>query len=158
MFVVKEQAAPMSPSAVRDAVLRQHVQLRVWLARIEAHANDLMDARGPIGALASELSGLRPWLDAHLRFEEELLFPALAEADAWAEVRIEHLTRDHAEQREHLRTIERILREPGDGRALAEHVLVLVRSLRADIDDEDEMALREGILRDDVVAIGQSDG
>ncbi len=158
MVAVKELAKQMSPSMIRSTVLGQHAHLRAWLARIERRATDVLGATGEVGALAGELRGLGAWLEDHLRFEEQWLFPALEEADAWAQVRLERLTHDHSEQRVHLRVMERLLQAPGDGRELAERVLTMIRSLRVDIDDEDEIALRDGILRDDVVAIGQSDG
>ncbi len=148
----------MSPGTIRTTVLGQHAHLRAWLLRVEVCAKDVLAASGHVSALTGELRGLGQWLEDHLRFEEQWLFPALEEADAWAQVRLERLTHDHGEQRAHLVEMERQMLAPGDGRALSENVLKMIASLRADIDDEDEIALSEGILRDDCVAIGQSDG
>lgn len=91
--------------------------------------------------------------------EEELLAPALLEADAWGEVRVERMERAHHHQR---MAVEAALDEVRKGRMpayrLAEEIEELVEELRDSLRRGERVLLHPDVLRDDPITIRQTGG
>ena len=149
----------MKPSEIRTRILSDHERLRGDLDRLEALVIDLRGSRAALEALRLDAGALIARLQAHMRWEESYLLPALREADAWGEERAERLTRDHREQRDLLSFLNARLRDEAQPAALvARDVDHLIALLRDDMTEEEAELLDERVLRDDVVAIAVETG
>jgi hypothetical protein len=144
----------MKPSEVRTQILNDHERLRGDLDRLEALVSDLRSGRAALGTLRLDSGALLARLQAHMRWEESYLLPALREADAWGEERAARLIRDHREQRELFDFLNARLRDEAQPAALvARDVDHLVALLRDDMREEEAELLDERVLRDDIVAV-----
>lgn len=142
----------MSPSEVRDHILREHSELFRLLDRLEKGAGAGgrperaadKDARRLAQALCREFFRI-------LRREAELLAPALRAADAWGEARAARLRAHHDAERRCLMSLIRHVwgRQPATVAPWRHDLARLRRELR----DEDAELLRIDVLRDDVVGI-----
>jgi hypothetical protein len=95
-------------------------------------------------------------LMGHLDLEEEVLVPALRDADAWGDERADLLLREHAGQRERFGELLRSLREArAPLRAVALETRLLVRDVLFDMDHEEHALLSPRVLRDDPVVDGE---
>lgn len=150
----------MQPSEVRRRILDDHEFLRVMLVGLEATAQRVLEGEGSLlGPLRLEGEALLSRLAEHMHWEDVSLRPALLEADAWGEARAEKLDQDHEEQREMLAFVLGSIRDQSRPRdVIARTLLDLVRLLREDMDDEEQVLLDERVLRDDVVAIDAESG
>jgi hypothetical protein len=88
---------------------------------------------------------LRLAFDAHNRFEEQLLRPALLAADAFGEVRVERMLEEHVVEHREMRA------RLGSG-ATAD-LREVIATLRAHLDAEERYFLSAKVLRDDLVTI-----
>jgi hypothetical protein len=145
--------AGLKPSEVRARVIREHDELRALLVELEATAST---ARSDPRRLCERAVAFHARLFEHLRLEEQILAPALLEADIWGEERVARMEAEHAQHRAALEELERVAARGGDG--LAELVEQLARDLRLDMQEEERSLLHEDLLRDDVINIDQSDG
>ena len=144
----------MKPSEIRSRILSDHERLRGDLDRLEALVSDLRGGRAALGTLRMDGGALIARLQAHMRWEESYLLPALRDADAWGEERAERLTREHREQRELLDFLNARLRDEAQPAALvARDVDHLIALLRDDMREEEADLLDERVLRDDVVSV-----
>lgn len=119
------------------------------MERCEQLANELDAGRMGPTQLLREVSRLRLAFDAHNKFEEQLLRPALLEGDAFAGVRIERMVEDHVNEhramRQQLASSETsVLRD-------------VIDTLRAHLDAEERYLLTARVLRDDIVQIDDGD-
>lgn len=149
----------MNPSDVRRRILDDHRRVRALLDR-----QDSLAARAPTDPAAAEqlrttaLTVLR-FLMHHIDLEDEILVPALMQADAWGDVRVDLLHEHHAQQRAAFRQLTEALEAEGGGlEFLLESTRKLSEEMRADMVDEEKRILHPDILRDDVVTIGTSSG
>lgn len=83
--------------AVRE-LLAQHEALRALMDHCEQLADDLDRGQGELGVLVRAVSRLRVELEAHNRFEEQILRPLLRDLDAFEGVRVDHMFTDHVEE------------------------------------------------------------
>lgn len=83
--------------ALRE-LLEQHEALRAMMDHCEQLADELDRGRGELGALVREVCRLRVELEAHNRFEEQVLRPLLRDLDAFEGVRVDHMFADHIEE------------------------------------------------------------
>jgi hypothetical protein len=149
----------MKPSEVRTRILSDHERLRADLDRLEVLVRDLRGGRAASGTLRLHAAALVARLQAHMRWEEFYLLPALRDADAWGEQRAERLVSDHRQQRELFDFLNARLCDDAQPAALvARDVAHLVSLLRDDMREEEAELLDEHVLRDDVVAIAVQTG
>ena len=151
---------PRHISKVRAQVQAQHEVLRRQLVRLDGLARQVLDGDGAaVMELRRQTVELELGLLTHLAYEEKYLLPLLERLDAWGDVRVLEMRTDHARQRE-------VLALAGDEatsatvgpRQLGEMVRTLVADLLADMRREEEDLLHPDFLRDDLVAIDQTDG
>jgi iron-sulfur cluster repair protein YtfE (RIC family) len=150
----------MKPSQIRDAVLRDHAELRTQIDEIEGIARRLADGDSERGfqlwRLAKALLGR---LEVHMDWEDRHLVPALRQADAWGDERAAEIEHDHAEQREMLGYVIRQLDDSQPiPELLAATMLDLVEFLRRDMEHEERDLLDPRVLRDDVIVIDANSG
>jgi hypothetical protein len=154
------QTQPMlTPAEVRARTIAQHTSLRLALADLRAAAMRMKDEGEGEEHLRAETLRLATQFEEHLRFEERHLVPLLPSLDAWGPARLGHLHAEHARQREQIGVFVQACR--GEGcldRAFPELVGLLVLELLEDMAIEEELLLHPDLLRDDIVAIDQTDG
>jgi hypothetical protein len=150
----------MEPSRVRDYVLKDHVNLRARLDRIEAEAR-ASEEWGRNGASAA-LAECEAFLDAfliHMEWENVHLTRALREADAWGPEREERLRQEHREQRDILtQLIEELRGLVSEPALLAGKLTEFIAMVRQDMLEEESCVLDPNVLRDDVVGINVEAG
>ena len=150
----------MRPSEIRERILHDHETIRAMLVSVESVSLQVIDGESRlVGPLRFEAETLLERLLTHMDWEDQYLRPALLEADAWGQQRALHLDRDHREQREMLEyalaSIEDQSRPP---LVISRQVLDLVRLLRKDMNDEEELLVNDRVLRDDVVSVDAEAG
>jgi iron-sulfur cluster repair protein YtfE (RIC family) len=147
----------MLPSQVRQLILEDHVWLRAVLATVDDLAHRVADGdRELLGRLRERVADMSQRLMGHLDLEEEVLVPALRDADAWGDERADLLLREHAGQRERFGELLRSLREArAPLRAVALETRLLVRDVLFDMDHEEHALLSPRVLRDDPVVDGE---
>ena len=148
----------LRPSQVRARIIGDHEGLRRQLDELSQLGAKLQAGDDALFAQAlARAQALYDTLRDHIDFEDDLLGPALREADAWGVLRAERLAHHHAEQRQQLRELdERCRSESPQG--LACLLDALIEELRADMAFEEESVLSPEILRDDVIAVDGEDG
>ncbi|MBC7171069.1 MAG: CBS domain-containing protein, partial [Polyangiaceae bacterium] len=99
--VVGVEARLPGPEAIRERILHEHERIRSLLDHMEALAGRLANGERKVA------SRLRRWarelaiaLRGHLALEEEILLPAIRDADAFGNARAEELLGEHEAQRE----------------------------------------------------------
>ena len=127
----------------------QHDALRGMMSRCTELADELDAGRMGPTQLMREVSRLRLAFDAHNKFEEQLLRPALLEGDAFAGVRIDRMVEDHVNEhramRQKLASSETsVLRD-------------VIETLHAHLEAEERYLLTAKVLRDDVINIDDGD-
>lgn len=150
--------AQMKPSEVRARVLAEHVKIRSLLNEVEflaapALAGDL--AKGL--QLHGKTVELYNTMYEHMSMEDELLYPAIREVDAWGFLRALRLRNEHEAQRAGLSDLANIAWR-GNTIELARVVQTLAIEIREDMEREESELLNPDLLRDDVISIGQSTG
>ena len=149
----------MRLAEIRDRVLHDHRELRERLGRVEALSRAAMASASGAQSLRDEARALIDVLERHMRWEDEHLAPALSDADEWGPERLEHMKRDHAEQRDLLRYATSVLEDPDRAlELLARTTLDLARLLQDDMRDEEGILLDPSVLRDDVIGVDVETG
>ncbi len=121
-------------------LIAQHDGLRSIMDHCEDLA-DSLDARpdGDPEPLLREIARLRAAFDAHNKFEEQLLRPALLEHDTHGTVRVERMVEDHIH--EHA-TVRSRLTSP-----TTEALRDVIETLRAHLDAEERYLLTSKVLQ-----------
>jgi hypothetical protein len=133
------------PSRALAELAAQHHALRGMMERCEQLADELDAGRmGPM-QLTREVARLRLAFDAHNRFEEQLLRPALLATDAFGEVRVERMLEEHVGEHRAMRAQL--------GSNTTEDLRAVIASLRAHLEAEERYFLTSKVLRDDVVTV-----
>ncbi len=150
----------MRPSEVRQRILDDHEVIRAMLHAVEQVSTEVINGASQLtGPMRLEGETLMERLLEHMHWEDLHLRPALCEADAWGQERAERLDRDHREQREMLHyalaSVEDQSRPP---LVIARQLQDLVRLLREDMEDEEQLLVNDRVLRDDVVSIDVETG
>jgi iron-sulfur cluster repair protein YtfE (RIC family) len=143
----------LSASQVRSLLLDEHAILRNVLEEIEESLGE-MTRRAP-GAVRRLRTSLRTFQDAflrHLSHEETVLRPLLVDVDAWGPARVEAMDEEHRSQRAAIAELSRLTVDQ-DVDGTVQHLEGFVRRLRADMDGEEQHALSEEVLRDDIIVI-----
>lgn len=150
------------PSQIRQIILDGHDVLRKRLETMEALVEKLQKAAPSAAAgspdekaLIENLLEFRKTFLEHVAVEQNILQPALADADAWGAVRVEQMEKEHCEQRAMLDEFAAMAggKKPADFLA---RVRRLITDMYADMKSEEEDFLNPDVLRDDVVAIDSS--
>lgn len=141
------------PSEVRARVLADHDHLRGHLDATEAAADAVL--RSEPGA-TPEMRGVARRLEAawrgYLEVEDRILVPALAEADAWGEVRVRRLAAEQDKQRLLLARVAEVA-SGGEPEAGARTLRDVIEELRRELEREERDVLHPNLLRDDPVMI-----
>jgi iron-sulfur cluster repair protein YtfE (RIC family) len=142
----------MQPRQICDRITRDHRGLRDRLGRVKALSHVALEGSSGSDALRAEAHELLHALEQHMRFEDEHLLPVLAAGGARGPERMEHIRRDHHEQRELLRYAAGVVDDPTRALELiARTTLDLVRLLDDDMQDEERL-LRD-VLREASVGV-----
>lgn len=142
---------------VRDAILKEHEHLRASMKAVQDALDGAGRSPGPVPAplLAALDSFLSEFLK-HIAHEDVVLRPLLANLDAWARERVEHMDREHREQRERLQVLARM--DPNDAAAFTARVQETLTWIRNDMAGEEKELLTPEVLRDDVIVIDSFGG
>jgi iron-sulfur cluster repair protein YtfE (RIC family) len=125
--------------------------LRGMLDRVEMLARKVLQGKKSAeNELVAQAQVLDERLRAHMQLEEQILAPALREADGWGAARVERFHEEHARQRQIMDGAW------GSGtqaeRSALEFALIawgFVRLLREDMAEEERISLNSKVLRDD---------
>lgn len=145
----------MLPSQVRSTILEDHEHIRGALDALDALAQSLTAGRKEplVEALAALRSMKKRFFD-HLDLEEEIMVPALRDADAWGPDRAELVLNEHREQRAELEALVQELGRSGVAPAIVgRRILDWIEAIRVDMVHEESAVLSPDLLRDDVIAI-----
>ena len=143
----------LSASQVRSLILDKHTVLRDILDEIEEALGELTRrVPGSLGRLRASLRTFQDAFQRHLRHEETVLRPVLANVDAWGPARVESMDEEHRAQRAALAELTRVRLEEDFDRTI-QSIEAFVQRLRADMDGEERHALSEEVLRDDIIVI-----
>lgn len=142
-----------TPAQVRKRILSEHVRIRGLLDDLEALAKTVVttghqDVAGKLRKWTRELGDV---LHAHLDLEEEILLPIVRDADGFGPVRVAEMEKEHEEQRAMLASILDGLAGTRSVEVLSTGVLELVRAVREDIVEEEELFLSEDLVNDSVM-------
>ena len=143
----------LSASQVRSLILDEHTVLRDILDEIEEALGELTRrVPGSLGRLRASLRTFQDAFQRHLRHEETVLRPVLANVDAWGPARVESMDEEHRAQRAALAELTRVRLEEDFDRTI-QSIEAFVQRVRADMDGEERHALSEEVLRDDIIVI-----
>ena len=143
----------LSASQVRSLILDEHTVLRDIHDEIEEALGELTRrVPGSLGRLRASLRTFQDAFQRHLRHEETVLRPVLANVDAWGPARVESMDEEHRAQRAALAELTRVRLEEDFDRTI-QSIEAFVQRLRADMDGEERHALSEEVLRDDIIVI-----
>src|SRR5262245_47090324 len=93
----------LNPSSVRTTILEHHRVLTRKLDYLQQAAYGLAsEGTASIDCALALGRELCKEFSDHIELEDQLLVPALREADAWGELRAEQVTRQHSEHRREL--------------------------------------------------------
>jgi acetoin utilization protein AcuB len=143
----------LAPSMVRHRIAAEHNELRGAMDRLAALASQVCSGdRSMVEELRAGARGLYERLQRHIALEDEILAPALRDTPGFGEIRAERLIARHAEQREelaaHLGALDDML-----GPALAARITEFIKSVRADVAEEEEELLNPTLLKDDPIQV-----
>ena len=130
------------PSRVLAELAGQHAILHDMIDRCEELADALDVDRIDPDVLLREVARHRIALDAHNRYEEQLLPPLLLDAEWLGAVRVSRMVEDHIVEHRAMRTQL--------GSAPSSELRATLASLRAHLDSEEHDFLTKRVLRDDL--------
>ena len=132
----------LTPRHALDELAIQHAMLRDLIGHCDELADQVDAGTGDAAALVGEVARLRAALDAHNRFEEQILHPQLIDADWSGAVRVARMVEDHVEEH---RAMQR-----GLGGAPTAELRGVLASLRDHLAAEERHFLSRKVLRDDL--------
>jgi hemerythrin-like domain-containing protein len=150
-FIAAEEA--------RSHITNEHAVLRsLCRALVDAAQTAVLDenqgqyVRDVLDQLCTEI-------EKHLDYEERVLIPILRDADAWGPVRVEQLSKEHAEQRAFLfGLLEDAQEGMRDIGALADEIICFAARFEQDMEEEEERLLNADALGERMVVVDQIDG
>jgi Hemerythrin HHE cation binding domain len=147
----------LSPGAVRELVLREHMHLRRLLGEAFASARQVSAGclrAADVRAMRDAARAAYTALVEHTELEDRLLAPVLETIDAWGRVRANDLRREHALQRNALARALLILEQPNASAAgLAATIEDLLEEVRADMEREESELLRSELPMDEMITV-----
>lgn len=135
----------MTRTEILTKLQTQHAALRAMMTRCEQVADELDFGRGSGAAVLRAVAELRTAFEAHNQFEESVLRPILADADAFGDVRIDHMIADHVDEHRAMRG------RLGDGPT--GELRATIAELRAHLVAEEKYFLSPRVVRDDLVSV-----
>jgi iron-sulfur cluster repair protein YtfE (RIC family) len=148
----------MTPSEIRNKVLREHAALRVLMTEANDACRKVREDRASLADLVYQVDRLVRSLAKHLEMEDRVLVPTLREIDAWGAVRAENIAAEHERQRAELIELATLGHDADNARLLAATLSSFVQALVFDMEGEERDLLHPDLLRDDAVVIDQTDG
>ncbi|MEM1418091.1 MAG: CBS domain-containing protein [Myxococcota bacterium] len=140
------------PSEIRKRILRAHGELRTHLARVDQLVSWLRDGHPESAAtLKSWARELNLLLKAHMAEEEQMLLPALVDADGFGPVRAAALREEHALQQRSLTRVMTEIDAEASPEGLADRVSRFVEDVRRDMDEEERLYVSSKLLKDDLM-------
>lgn len=148
-----------STEVLRARLFADHQALRSLAAAVRTTACfapcDEMQRQRIRGTLAQ----LCAQIERHIALEEQELAPLLRIADAWGEVRVDLMAREHAEQRSVLVAVSE---DAEDGShpidELVDELVWFAQRVERAIEDEQRRLLTAEALGDELIVIDQTDG
>ena len=151
------------PSQVRKIVLDGHGILRKQLAKMESLISDLTKEQGgktapseiQITEFRDVFTGFCHSFLEHIQLENKILKPALADADAWGQVRVEKMEEEHVQQKEQIEELMAEMEKLQESGLLkfANSLRPFIKEIYEDMKSEEEDCLSDEVLRDDVITI-----
>ncbi len=138
----------LAPSVVRQIVLEEHGQIRRKLGKIE----DLIQ-RKDYSTLQNAFSELAHFFLKHIQTEEHILRPVLKDLDAWGDVRVDRMNKEHAEQRVVVGKLDEMVRTKQPAEFVPE-IQKFVVELYKDMSSEEAECLNPDVLKDDPISSG----
>lgn len=146
-------------ATARRTILVQHQRIRVLLAHAQQVAERSLDQEPqPADAVASAIGDIHATLDVHLRFEERVLIEILEDDLPLGPKRAERLREEHAKQRATLAHLHDEAKAGPQVPMLAAKLAFLTSWLLDDMEEEERTLLTPEVVRDDLIAVDQSDG
>jgi hypothetical protein len=148
-----------SAEAARRTILQQHERIRALLTQARAVAELALDGQSPApDAVASAIGDIHTTFEVHLSFEEKVLIAFLEDDLPLGPVRAQALREDHAKQRATLTQLHNEAKAAPELPMLAAKLAFLTSWLLEDMVEEERSLLTSEIVREDLVAVDQSDG
>lgn len=137
----------LAPSVVRKVILEEHEQLRSKLKALQAAIES--QNHSTLECLMQEFTH---FFLKHIATEERILRPVLKDVDAWGDVRVDRMNKEHAVQREEVRVLEKLIatNRPTD---YLNPVKKFIADLYCDMELEERDCLSPEVLKDDPVTI-----
>jgi hemerythrin HHE cation binding domain-containing protein len=149
----------MDAAAARRSILIQHKRIRTLLARAGEIAERALDQEAlPENAVASAIADIHATLEVHLTFEEKVLVDIFNDDLPLGPIRVARLRDEHARQRATLVGLHAEAKAGPRVPMLAAKLAFLTNWLLDDMIEEERTLLTPEVVRDDVVAVDQSDG
>lgn len=149
----------LEAGAARRSILIQHQRIRELLEHARAVAERALDqVDQPHDAVASAIGDIRTTMDIHMRYEEKVLVDIFNDDLPLGPVRVERLLEDHKKQRATLAGLHDEARRGPRVPMLAAKLAFLASWLLDDMAEEERNLLTPDAVRDDIVAVDQSDG
>lgn len=139
------------PSEVREQILAEHAMLRQHLDALESMADRLAAGDTVSAEAKAAAEQLDRELRARVRHEEQVLVPALAEADGFGAARVDELHREQKELDEAMAALVREIAVAPGAVELESRLRELVRRVREDLAREEKRHLSPNVLKDSVV-------
>jgi Hemerythrin HHE cation binding domain len=149
----------MDAATARRSILLQHQRIRVLLAAAREVAERALDqeAQSP-DDVASAIGAIHTTLEVHLRFEEKVLVDIFNDDLPLGPVRAARLLDEHARQRATLTGLHEEAKTGPLVPMLAAKLAFLATWLLDDMAEEERSLLTTDVVRDDGIAVDQSDG
>lgn len=145
--------------SARRTILVQHERIRALLTQARDLAERALDEEVlPPDAVASAIGDIHATLDVHLTFEEKVLVEIFNDDIPLGPLRAERLREEHARQRETLASLHAEAKAAPQLPMLAAKLSFLTSWLLDDMREEELTVLHPDVLRDDLIAVDQSDG
>jgi hypothetical protein len=149
----------LDSDTARRAILGQHERIRTLLHHAHSIADASLDGHAPApDSVASAIGDIRTTMEVHLAFEEKVLLPILRDDLPVGPERADRLVDEHTRQRALLATLHREACAHPELPALAAKLSYLTEWLLTDMVEEEQSLLKPEVVRDDPVAIDQTDG
>jgi hypothetical protein len=149
----------LDAAAARRTILVQHQRIRELLEHARDVAERALDqAELAPDAVASAIGDIHATLEVHLTFEEKVLVEIFNDDIPLGPQRAERLREEHAQQRATLAGLHAEAKAAPQLPMLAAKLAFLTSWLLEDMSEEERTVLHPDVLRDDLIAIDQSDG
>jgi len=150
---------PVDAGTARRGILWQHERIRTLLEKAQALAQAWLEGE-PLAAdaVASAIGDIHSAMEVHLKFEEAVLLPLLADDLPIGPQRASRLSEEHLQQRSMLGALHKEASAHPELPLLASKLAALTAWLLADMVEEERSLLNPDAVRDDLVVVDQNSG